>query len=87
MPFVVDNEDFLGHCAMADFPCTVTVERKPKSKVQEAAWAYVENSGMARIEMEDDELGVRFLDEDKFVPFARLAFDEDRGFSIVEDEG
>lgn len=86
LPFVVDNEDFLCHCTTDEFPCPVTVERKPKGDVQEAAWAYVENSRMARIEFQDSELGVRFLDEGHFVPFSRLAFDENTGFSIVEDE-
>lgn len=85
--FMLENQNFLGHCAMGDFPCTVTIERKPKGTVQEAAWAFAEESRMARIELQGEELGVHFLDEDKFVPFSRLAFDPKTGFSIVESEG
>jgi len=86
LPFAVDNADFMLRCAETGFPCTITIERKPQGPVQEAAWAYVEESRMARIVIEDDQLGVRFLDEDRFVSFSHLTFDGATGFRIVESE-
>lgn len=69
-----------------ELPSTVAIERKPNGTVQEAAWAYAENSGMARIVMEDNERRVRFLDEDRFVLFSRLALDPAIGFPIMESD-
>jgi hypothetical protein len=86
LPFAVDSDQFRGYCGAAEFPCTVTIERKPMGTLQEAAWAYAEESGMARIVRDGDELGVLFLDEDHFVPFSRLAFDPATGFQIVESD-
>lgn len=82
-PFATENSDFVLRCTATDFPCTVTIERKPQGPLQEAAWAFAEESGMARIAMEEGELGVLFLDENQFVPFSHLTHDPQKGFQIV----
>ena len=86
LPFRVEQEHFTAHSADGGFPCNVVIERKPQGPVQAAAWTYAKESGMARIEMEGEVLGVRFLDEDRFVPFSHLRFDPVHGFQIIEGE-
>ena len=86
-PVTVANERYqvtLAEASAADSPRVVTIERKPQTPVQEFAWIYAEETRMARIECIDDELGVRFLDEDSFVPFSRLAL-RDGGFAILAE--
>lgn len=88
-PFQIENEAYFLTCRLKQvgetFPCTAVLERKPQGALQETAWAYADETQMARIEEQEDELGVRFLDEDVFVPFSKLAFDQSRGFTIQDD--
>ena len=85
-PFHLENEIYLLSCRQkqegATYPCNVSLELKPQSELQTAAWAFADDTQMARIERQSGELGVRFLDENVFVPFSKLSFDHQRGFSI-----
>jgi hypothetical protein len=62
------------------FPTIVRVVRKPQNRVQEAAWHFAAETRMARIEEQQGELGVHFLDEDNFIPFTQLDYIQGRGF-------
>jgi hypothetical protein len=82
-PESVENEQYRLVCKPEHaFPCIVRVQRKPQGPVQEAAWNFAAETSMARIELQDDELGVRFLDENSFVPFAQLDYEPGRGFRM-----
>ena len=83
VPLEVENDNFELTCSGGSAPYLVTIFRKPQGPLQEAAWQYVEETQMAKVVFENDELGVHFLDEDKFVPFSRLKFDTASGFTIT----
>lgn len=83
VPLEVENDNFKLTCSGGSAPYLVTIFRKPQGLVQEAAWQYVAETQMAKVVFENDELGVHFLDEDKFVPFSRLQFDTKSGFTIT----
>jgi len=85
-PFQTESQTYLLSCrpkqVEAKYPCTIVLERKPQDDIQKAAWVFADETQMARIEEQDAELGVRFLDENVFVPFSKLSFDQERGFTI-----
>ena len=84
LPLTVENDEFMLTCpATSTPPYSVIISRKPQGSLQVAAWQYVEETRMAKIEFQDGELGMRFLDENQFVPFSRLQFDPKTGFTIT----
>lgn len=50
------------------------------SAIREAIKKYVDESGMGRIEIQEDQEGVVFLDENQFVPFWNLGYSTALGF-------
>ena len=65
------------------FPAIVRVQRKPQNALQEAAWNFADQTRMAQIEEKEGQLGVHFLDEDRFVPFADLEYEPGQGFRMT----
>ncbi len=82
LPLHMENTDFIFEIRSSGFPCTALITRKPQGPVQTAAWHFAEEH-LARILTQDGELGVLFLDENKFVPFSRLGYNEQRGFYFL----
>lgn len=84
LPLTVENDDFvLTYPATSTPPYSVLISRKPHGPLQTAAWQYAEETRMAKIEFQDGELGMHFLDENQFAPFSRLQFDSKTGFTIT----
>jgi hypothetical protein len=92
LPLALENETYQlqAHvsptsCATDPLTIEVVVTRKPQGAVQVAAWQYATATQQARIEREGagSQLGIRFLDEDVFVPFDRLTLDAHGGFVIL----
>ena len=82
-PLAVEDNDYVLACqSEGGYPCRLTIARKAKGPVQTAAWRYARETRMALIVYQDGELGVHFLDENRFVPFVRLDYDSSSGFIL-----
>ena len=82
-PLVVEDNDFTLICGTAyGYPCMLRIVRKAKGRVQAAAWRFAQETRMAHIEYRDGDLGVHFLDEDRFIPFGKLDYDANGGFIL-----
>ena len=80
---LAENDQFTLSCSGKDYPCTVTVERKPQDSVQAYVWQFAAETRMARVVFQDNELGVLFLDENAFVPFSQLDYSPKTGLVIL----
>jgi hypothetical protein len=85
LPASLSGERFSASVQPTPAGYRVLVRRQPHGPVQEAAWRLAEQTAMYRIIVRDGVLGVLFRDENIFVPFARLAFDQKRQkFRLLE---
>jgi hypothetical protein len=85
LPATLSGERFSATVQRSPAGYRVLVRRQPHGPVQEAAWRLAEQTAMYRIIARDGALGVLFRDENIFVPFTRLAFDQKRQkFRLLE---